>query len=431
MALTSKQKAEVNKSIMGYFKSSGWDDLAAVFADENPEAEYKDADEKKYKSTLQRKWRSIIRLNKTIARLTEENEQLQDELDSIKDGTKVNTSEALPKKLAYLMEGHREQVRCVKFFPTASKPYLASCSEDCDVIIWDFTTGRIKKMLKGHKNPVEWVAFSPDGSYLASCGEDCKVILWDTTTLKQAGKTITAHDHTVSCLVWDHSGDNFYTVGRDKAIKKWNLETRRQLKEYNTDEEGHDQWIKQIIVSPDGKHLATCGLDQVITTWNEASGEVLWQLRDHENAIESIAYSCSAACDNNIIEHCLDIEEDKKLARSKKSELKEDKGGMFLASASRDKKIMIWFLVNGVCVKVIKGHDTWVRSVLFHPSGRFLLSASDDKSIRVWDIKKNFKLQQHMIDAHESFILCMDWHKSLASLVTGGQEKEIKVWQCK
>lgn len=430
--LTTKQKAEVNLSIMGYFKSNKWDDVCGVFAEEHPAAVIPAKDEKKYMQNLERKWRSIIRLNAKIAQLEEENEKLQDELDSFKSGTKVNTSEALPKKVLHTMEAHREQVRCVRFYPKPDKPLLASASEDGLIIIWNFTAGKLVKQIRGHKKPVEWCEWSPDGKVLATCGEDAFIMLWNTETWERIGRHIAAHDHTVSCIQFNKRGDHFYSVSRDKTIKKWKLENRKQIKIYNEDmKTGHTDWIKKIAFSPTGKEFATCGLDQTITTWDEATGEVKWTFRDHENAVEDVFYSCSAKCDENIIGNCLEEQEDIKLANAKKAELKEDLGGFFLASASRDKTIMIWFLISGVPIRTIKGHDTWVRGVNFHPSGRFLISISDDKSIRIWDISKNFRLHKKMADAHESHILCMDWHKAVSSMATGGQENEIKIWQCK
>jgi len=416
-------------SIMGYFKHSGFDTVVSVFEEECPEATLSKSDEKKFLTNLEKKWRSIIRLRQKIAKLEAENDNLQEELDSFKSGTKVSTEETTPKKVKYVCEIHREQVLCVKFFPTPTKPYFASCSEDKLVILWDYSTGRMVKNLRGHKALVEWVDFSPQGKYLASCGEDTTIILWDVESLKMIGKPIQAHDHNVSCVVWDSSGDYFYSASRDKTIKKWKFENKQQVKIYNAEEKGHSDWIKRVIISPDGTSLASCGLDQTIHTWNIESGEIEFAFRDHENAIESIAYS-SATADQNIIS-CLEEPEDQKLAKSKKSELKEDMGGMFLASACRDKSIMVWFLVSGVCVRVIKGHDNWVRSLKFHPSGRFLVSASDDKSVRLWDLKKNFRVQQKQTDAHKSFILCLDWHKALPCMITGGVEGEIKIWECK
>merc|ERR1712106_454514 len=55
----------------------------------------------------------------------------------------------------------------------------------------------------------------------------------------------------------------------------------------------------------------------------------------------------------------------------------------FVASASRDKSIMVWDLKEEECVMKLLGHENWVRSLVFHPCGRFLISSADDKSIRV------------------------------------------------
>lgn len=147
--LTTKQKVEVNLSIMGYFKSNKWDDVCKIFGEENPAACIPSKDEKKYMQNLERKWRSIIRLKAKIAQLEEDNEKLQDELDSFKSGTKVNTSEALPKKVLHTMEAHREQVRCVRFYPKPDQPWLASASEDGLVIIWNFSYWKIGETTAG------------------------------------------------------------------------------------------------------------------------------------------------------------------------------------------------------------------------------------------------------------------------------------------
>jgi len=48
------------------------------------------------------------------------------------------------------------------------------------------------------------------------------------------------------------------------------------------------------------------------------------------------------------------------------------------------------------------GHDNWVRSLVFHPSGKFILSSSDDKTLRVWDIKS--RRNNKTMDAHPHFV---------------------------
>lgn len=73
------------------------------------------------------------------------------------------------------------------------------------------------------------------------------------------------------------------------------------------------------------------------------------------------------------------------------------------------------------------GHDNWVRSVQFHPSGKYLISTSDDKSIKVWDLKQ-MKAIKTINDAHAHFVSCMDFHKNV--MATGGVDDVLKIWAC-
>jgi platelet-activating factor acetylhydrolase IB subunit alpha len=61
--------------------------------------------------------------------------------------------------------------------------------------------------------------------------------------------------------------------------------------------------------------------------------------------------------------------------------------GPFFASAGRDKTIVVWDGSCGTNLFKLRGHDNWIKSVVFHPGGNYLLSAADDKTIRVWDLK--------------------------------------------
>jgi len=284
---------------------------------------------------------------------------------------------------------------------------------------------------------VQNCAWTPDGKYLLTCGEDTFIYVYDTETWLPVGRKIDAHDDTCSFLMFSHDGGNFYSCSKDAQIKKWEFAVEspkrhkiKQIKLYN--EEAHNEWIKCLALSPDGKSFASSGLDQVITLWKESNGEILWQFRDHENAIESLAFTCSAQCDANIIDK-LEHAEDTKRCNLLKGAMKPgtDKGGMFLASASRDKTIMIWDVIAGVCVKVIRGHDQWVKGIVFQPSGRFLISVSDDRSIRLWDLKKNFRVHLKKMEVHDSMILAIDWHNGLSTMATAAESNDIIIWECK
>lgn len=64
------------------------------------------------------------------------------------------------------------------------------------------------------------------------------------------------------------------------------------------------------------------------------------------------------------------------------------------------------------------GHNNWIRSLVFHPSGKFLLSASDDKTIRVWELATARCVKT--IEAHGHFVSTLAWGRQPSS--GGGKE---------
>jgi WD40 repeat protein len=63
-----------------------------------------------------------------------------------------------------------------------------------------------------------------------------------------------------------------------------------------------------------------------------------------------------------------------------------DSNGGLLASASDDKTIRLWRVVDGTPLQKLEGHSDEVKSVAFNPDGTLLASASRDKGIRLWRV---------------------------------------------
>jgi len=391
--------------------------------------------EKKYKDMLEKKWRSILRLEKRIDELVESNREIQDNMKNFGNEGKVVESEVLPgEKARHVINGHRGPITAMCFHPRFN--ILVTASEDNTVKVWDADSGGYERTLTGHTDTVNACQFNKDGSILATTSTDTTVRLWDFGKENDGTfactKTLLGHDHTVSFATFSKDGEFLFSCSRDKTIKMWELESGHcKMTFEGKGTEGHSDWVRVVRQSPDETRLASCGLDHAICIWDIKTGNCLDTLRDHDHVVEDICWSNKKA-DTGIISYILD-EDDKKAAQvNVKSAAEQGKpavGGMFVLSCSRDKTMRIWMIFEGVCVKTIRGHDSWVRGVLFHPSGRYMLSCSDDKTVRVWDIQKYGRCKSKM-EVHESFVSCLAWNNHSPMMATGSVDNSVKIWEC-
>ncbi|HEV3238659.1 MAG TPA: hypothetical protein VGZ25_16850, partial [Gemmataceae bacterium] len=172
-----------------------------------------------------------------------------------------------------VLRGHKDGVNAVAFSPNGK--LLASSSLDRTAKVWDLATNKEKLSLPGHKEYVLSVAFSPDGKLLATgsgtsehpqTGGEIK--LWDANT----GKEKTAFENQkmpVECVMFSPDGKSFATLCWDGAIKLWNSDTGKEqmvIQQNGAAMAGN--------FSADGKVLATAchaGNGQA-RLWDPASG---------------------------------------------------------------------------------------------------------------------------------------------------------------
>lgn len=368
-----------------------------------------DVDPKK-KDLLEKKWTSVIRLQKKVLDLEAKVAQLEEELANHGGAAKRGKEDALPRAPEkFSLSGHRNSINSVKFHPVFS--LVASASEDATVKIWDYESGEFERTLKGHTNAVQDLDFDKSGNMLATCSADLTIKLWDFQTY-DCVKTLHGHDHNVSCVKFMPSGDQLVTSSRDKTIKIWETATGYCLKTLS----GHDDWVRKLVISEDGALLVSCSNDQTVRVWNITKGDCLMILRDHSHVVECVTFAPP-----NITGLVVDDVKDA-----------QDKAGLlkgYIASGSRDKSIKIWDLATGRCVATFVGHDNWIRGLRFHPNGKFLVSVSDDKSIRIWDIAQGRAIKT-IQDAHPHFISCLDFCVNNPHVATGSVDDTVKIWKC-
>ena len=366
---------------------------------------FDEATSKKYEGLLEKKWISVVRLQKKIMELEARNATLQNELDTATPTSLSRRNQDpttwLPRAPArHTMQSHRLPVTCVAFHPIFSS--LASGSEDTTIKIWDWELGELERTVKGHTKAVLDVDFGGPrgGTLLASCSSDLTIKLWDPSDEYKNIRTLPGHDHSVSAVRFipsgaagaPMSGNLLASASRDKTLKIWDVSTGYCVKTFR----GHVDWVRDVYPSFDGRWLLSAGNDQTARIWDAASGEVKGTFLGHEHVIECCTFAPPPAYG-----HLAALAGLKKPPPASSS-------GEYLATGSRDKSIKIWDM-RGTLIKTLVGHDNWVRSLIFHPGGKYLLSASDDKSIRCWDLSQECKCVKTVDEAHDHFVSCMRW----------------------
>ncbi|ORY31121.1 dynein regulator [Rhizoclosmatium globosum] len=411
--LTDKQKEELNLSVLDYLHTNGF---TAAFEGLQRETglTYLGDGQQRYSNLLEKKWISVVRLQKKVM-------DLEDKLSVYNTGPSSPGRKA-PSNPDFLpsvatppttLAGHRAAVTSIAFHPLYNS--IATASEDANVSIWDFETGEYERTLKGHTKAVNAVAFDDGegrlGNLLATASSDLSIKLWDLQNDWKCIRTLQGHDEVVSAVAFTPSGDFLVSASRDKTVKVWEVATGYCVRTIY----GHEEWVRGVDVSEDGKFVASCGNDHNIVISDINSGDVVNTLKGHSHVVECVAFA--PLLTSKTIEKIVGASE-------------VAVPGQYVASGSRDNTVRVWDTETGFEVMTLTGHDNWIRSIAFHPNGKYLLSTGDDKSLIVWDLTNNGKIVRTVDAVHEQFVTCLDVHKRRGLIATGSEDQTAKVFKC-
>lgn len=444
--MLTKRDEEINKCILEWLLNKKYTKSSEAFMQET---NLKKEDASKG-NKLDKKWGTILSLQKKISDLETQVKQLKEDLEN--GGANALNSQikkdsefmGLPKSIAKsTIKGHRQAITCLAFHPFYKR--LASGSEDASIIIWECDEFTQERSLRAHSNTVNYLTFDTNGKYLASCSADLTIKIWNFETMT-CYKTLNGHEHTVSSVEFTPDGNFLYSASRDKTIKFWELSTGNVKRTLS----GHTEWVRSVTLNPKGTLLASSSDDESIIIWQTDTGSQMNTFTGHDNKIEKVlflknekallnVYSSDYLADfnkslvsggENKGESDIDKINEKLLEKTKLIKAKENIANKdYLLSASRDKTIKLWDVVGGVCIFTFTGHDNWVRDLCEHPSGKYFVSCSDDKSIRVWDLKTGLS-SKRLSEAHDSFVVCVSMSPKCKLLASGSNDMTIKVWDC-
>ena len=135
------------------------------------------------------------------------------------------------------------------------------------VEIWESSTGKHIRTLKGHSDSVYGVAVSPDGYFVISSSGDETIKIWELKTGKNI-RILRGHSGSIYRVAVSSDGRFVVSASGDKTAKVWELKTGKILHTL----QGHTSSVRGVAVSPNGRIIASASSDSTLRLWELFSG---------------------------------------------------------------------------------------------------------------------------------------------------------------
>src|SRR5262249_35787585 len=141
--------------------------------------------------------------------------------------------------------------------------------------------------LKGHREAVYGISFTPDGKYLLTASGDPSIKIWNAASGKEV-KTFagpSAHRGLVMAVAVNPAGTLFATGGTATPAPIWASPPEGPLPNDAPATAG------AVAVPPDGSRLAGGSRDGTVRLFNAADGKQLFERKSHAGAVSGLAFS--------------------------------------------------------------------------------------------------------------------------------------------
>ena len=281
------------------------------------------------------------------------------------------------------LKGHRDWVSSVSFSPDGK--LIASGSRDKTIKLWR-KNGTLLKSFRGHRAGIHSVSFSQDGQIIASGSEDKTVKLWR----KDGSLVMTldgpdGHTKTVHCVRFSADSEMIASASEDKTVKLWRKDG--VLLQTLT---GHSDSVLGVSISPNGQLIASASKDKTIKLWRR-DGTLLKTWQAHTKPVVSVRFSPD---------------------------------GKTIASTSTDNTVKLW-QTNGELIDTLEGHRNWVLDVSFSSDGKRLATASADHTIKLWNSDGELI---ETLAGHSEMVVDVSFSPDNKTIASASVDKTIRLW---
>ena len=284
------------------------------------------------------------------------------------------------------------------------------------------TYNRALQLLEGHEAAVTGLAWSPDGTKLASSGgQDNTIRVWNPTTgeislIINLPEGISGNlKDTALSVAWSPDGKQLLTVTGDRFLYGsqdydfilWDAVSGEQIRMWTTSNEAEPEEGTGFFVTPITNYstahtadfasgngrLVTVAGDNTAIVWDAALITQVLTLSEHENDVNSIAWSPD-----------------------------ETK----ILTASEDGTARIWDASTGDVLLILLGHGTPVNNASWSPGGNQIVTATDDGTARIWNVQSGEETLAIQVD--EKTVWDVDWSPDGRQVVTANNDSSVRIW---
>ena len=230
-----------------------------------------------------------------------------------------------------------------------------------DIRLFDFSTGKVKTVLKFPEYAIYDLAFSPDGMSLAAGGQDGVVYVWQRSESEATGwkpfSKLDADSWHIQHLAFAAGGSRLVATTTDNGIRLWDMPGGTEVAMEDADPL-RDLPVMALAVSPDGDLFAVGNDDGVVEVRNTGDGTLVRSMPKQEYMIGSLTF---AAGGQRLVASC----------------------GYRCADRHRS---VVWTVADGQEVLQYRGHDGTVYASASSADGALLATAGGTRhTIQLWD----------------------------------------------
>lgn len=222
------------------------------------------------------------------------------------------------KRIIKILRGHEQDIYSLDFFPDGDR--LVSGSGDRTVRIWDLRSSQCSLTLS-IEDGVTTVAVSPNGKLIAAGSLDKTVRVWDSSTgflverLDSGNESGNGHQDSVYSVAFSSNGKQIASGSLDRTVKLWNLEGKADSRLAGSNSNGqsygkksscevtyvgHKDFVLSVCLTPDSEYILSGSKDRGVIFWDQQSGIPLLTLQGHRNSVISVAVSLNSLASEGI-----------------------------------------------------------------------------------------------------------------------------------